>query len=217
MLEQVTKKGVFITLEGSEGVGKSTNLAFIEQWLKQAGHDPILTREPGGTPMAEEIRALLLQKREELVSEKAELLLMFAARAQHLDQKILPALASGRCLVSDRFTDATYAYQGYARGLNLSWITQLELLVQQAVRPDLTILLDLSVEVAMSRVQRRGETDRFEQEKTEFFQRVRQGYLARAQAEPDRFAIIDASQPLEAVQSDIGHVLADFFLKRASI
>lgn len=216
MLEQVTKKGVFITLEGSEGVGKSTNLAFIEQWLKQAGHDPILTREPGGTPMAEEIRALLLQKREELVSEKAELLLMFAARAQHLDQKILPALASGRCLVSDRFTDATYAYQGYARGLNLSWITQLELLVQQAVRPDLTILLDLSVEVAMSRVQRRGETDRFEQEKTEFFQRVRQGYLARAQAEPDRFAIIDASQSLEAVQSDIGHVLADFFLKRAS-
>ncbi|OPX55300.1 dTMP kinase [Oceanospirillum multiglobuliferum] len=213
----MTKKGVFITLEGSEGVGKSTNLAFIEQWLKQAGHDPILTREPGGTPMAEEIRALLLQKREELVSEKAELLLMFAARAQHLDQKILPALASGRCLVSDRFTDATYAYQGYARGLNLSWITQLELLVQQAVRPDLTILLDLSVEVAMSRVQRRGETDRFEQEKTEFFQRVRQGYLARAQAEPDRFAIIDASQPLEAVQSDIGHVLADFFLKRASI
>lgn len=211
---QQTTKGVFITLEGSEGVGKSTNLAFIQRWLQDAGHNPILTREPGGTPMAEEIRELLLKKRDESVSEKAELLLMFAARAQHLDSKILPALNAGRCLVSDRFTDATYAYQGYARGLNLSWIAQLEQLVQQDVRPDLTILLDLSVEIAMTRVTNRGELDRFEQEKIEFFQNVRQGYLARAKAEPERFAVIDASQSLEAVQSDIAVVLTQFFAKK---
>lgn len=214
-VEQATTSGVFITLEGSEGVGKSTNLAFIEQWLQQAGHRPMITREPGGTPMAEEIRALLLHKREEKVSEKAELLLMFAARAQHLDQKIRPALAEGRCIVSDRFTDATYAYQGYARGLNLAWIEQLETLVQAHIRPNLTILLDLSVEVAMARVQGRGEADRFEQEQAAFFQRVRQGYLARAKADPARFAIVDAGQPLADVQADIALALENFFAKRA--
>ncbi|MDX1320834.1 MAG: dTMP kinase, partial [Oceanospirillum sp.] len=186
------RKGCFITLEGSEGVGKSTNLAFIQQWLEEQGHQPLMTREPGGTPMAEEMRELLLSQREETVSEKAELLLMFAARAQHLDQKILPELERGGCVVSDRFTDATYAYQGYARGLNLDWIAQLEQLVQEQVRPDLTILLDLPTDVAQQRVTRRGTTDRFEQEKNTFFDRVRQGYLTRAEAEPERFAVIDA-------------------------
>lgn len=213
----LSSKGVFLTLEGSEGVGKSTNLAFIQEWLTGEGHEPILTREPGGTPMAEEIRELLLSQREETVSEKAELLLMFAARAQHLDSKIRPALDLGRCVVSDRFTDATYAYQGYARGLNLDWIAQLESLVQQSLRPDLTILLDLSVDVAMARVSSRGELDRFEQEKADFFEKVRQGYLARAKAEPQRFAVIDASQSLTDVQSDIAQVLKQFFSARALV
>lgn len=208
------RKGCFITLEGSEGVGKSTNLAFIQQWLEEQGHQPLMTREPGGTPMAEEMRELLLSQREETVSEKAELLLMFAARAQHLDQKILPELERGGCVVSDRFTDATYAYQGYARGLNLDWIAQLEQLVQEQVRPDLTILLDLPTDVAQQRVTRRGTTDRFEQEKTTFFDRVRQGYLTRAEAEPERFSVIDAGQPLEKVQQDIALVLSDFFEQR---
>ena len=208
------RKGCFITLEGSEGVGKSTNLAFIQQWLEEQGHQPLMTREPGGTPMAEEMRELLLSQREETVSEKAELLLMFAARAQHLDQKILPELERGGCVVSDRFTDATYAYQGYARGLNLDWIAQLEQLVQEQVRPDLTILLDLPTDVAQQRVTKRGTTDRFEQEKTTFFDRVRQGYLTRAEAEPERFAVIDAGQPLEKVQQDIALVLSDFFEQR---
>lgn len=208
------RKGCFITLEGSEGVGKSTNLAFIQQWLEEQGYQPLMTREPGGTAMAEEMRELLLSQREETVSEKAELLLMFAARAQHLDQKILPELERGGCVVSDRFTDATYAYQGYARGLNLDWIAQLEQLVQEQVRPDLTILLDLPTDVAQQRVTRRGTTDRFEQEKTTFFDRVRQGYLTRAEAEPERFAVIDAGQPLEKVQQDIALVLSDFFEQR---
>ncbi|OOV88251.1 dTMP kinase [Oceanospirillum linum] len=205
------KQGCFITLEGSEGVGKSTNLAFVQQWLEKNGFQPLMTREPGGTPMAEEIRELLLTQRDEDVSEKAELLLMFAARAQHLDEKILPELARGRCVVSDRFTDATYAYQGYARGLNLDWIAQLEQLVQETVRPDLTILLDLSTDVARQRMNKRGTTDRFEQEQAQFFDRVRQGYLVRAKAEPERFAVIDASQALEQVQQDIADVLQRFF------
>lgn len=209
--QSIASQGVFITLEGSEGVGKSTNLAFIEQWLTKQGHQPIVTREPGGTPMAEEVRELLLAPREESVSEKAELLLMFAARAQHLDTKIKPALSQGRCVVSDRFTDATYAYQGYARGVNLDWIGQLETLVQEDLRPDLTILLDVSIDVAMQRVSSRGEMDRFEQEKAEFFEKVRKGYLTRAAAEPERFAVIDAGQPLEAVKADIAAALSAFF------
>ncbi len=212
--EKMTQ-GCFITLEGSEGVGKSTNLAFIQRWLEEQGHQPMMTREPGGTPLAEEIRELLLSQREEKVSQKAELLLMFAARAQHLDEKILPELARGGCVVSDRFTDATYAYQGYARGLNLDWIAQLEQLVQEKVRPDLTILLDLPTEVARQRMNKRGTTDRFEQEQSEFFDRVRQGYLTRAEAEPDRFAVIDAGQTLEKVQLDIAEVLQRFFQQRS--
>lgn len=210
-------KGVFITLEGSEGVGKSTNLAFIQRWLSERGLQPVMTREPGGTPMAEEIRDLLLQKRQETVSDKAELLLMFAARAQHLDTHIIPLLAEGRCVVSDRFTDATYAYQGYARGVDMGWIAQLETLVQSDLRPDLTILLDLDIETAFKRVARRGEADRFEQEKTDFFDKVRAGYLDRARQEPNRFAVVDASQSIDSVQRSIASVLTDFFDARAEL
>lgn len=211
------RKGAFITLEGSEGVGKSTNLAFIEQWLLEHGHQPVITREPGGTPMAEEIRNLLLANRDETVSEKAELLLMFAARAQHIDTLIRPRLEAGRCVVSDRFTDATYAYQGYARGLNLGWISELETLVQEQLRPDLTILLDLDTDTARKRVLGRGTTDRFEQEQAEFFNRVRDGYLARATREPERFAVIDASDDIETVQQRIASVLAEFFASRSGL
>jgi len=207
-----TQTGCFITLEGSEGVGKSTNLAFIQRWLTEQGHQSVVTREPGGTPMAEEIRELLLAQREESVGEKTELLLMFAARAQHLHQKILPALAQGCCVVSDRFTDATYAYQGYARGLNIGWIEQLEQLVQEQLRPDLTFLLDMPTEIAQQRVTKRGTTDRFEQEQTRFFETVRQGYLTRAKQEPERFAVINAGQSINKVQQDIAGVLARFFV-----
>jgi len=198
---------LFITIEGIEGVGKSTNIAFIADWLRQRGVNVRLTREPGGTPMAEEIRELLLRKREEPVCEDAELLLMFAARAQHLRQCILPALQEGNWVISDRFTDATYAYQGGGRGLDMERIQQLESLVQSGFVPDLTIILDAPAAVGMGRVIRRGQTDRFEQEKQEFFERVRAVYLARAQQAPQRYLIIDASRDLEVVQAELSAAL----------
>ena len=198
---------LFITIEGIEGVGKSTNIAFIADWLRQRGVNVRLTREPGGTPMAEEIRELLLRKREEPVCEDAELLLMFAARAQHLRQCILPALQEGNWVISDRFTDATYAYQGGGRGLDVERIQQLESFVQSGFTPNLTIILDAPAAVGMGRVIRRGQTDRFEQEKQEFFERVRAVYLARAQQAPQRYLVIDASRDLEAVQAELSAAL----------
>ncbi len=197
----------FITIEGIEGVGKSTNIAFIAEWLRQRGVDVRLTREPGGTPMAEEIRELLLRKREEPVCEDAELLLMFAARAQHLRQCILPALRAGSWVISDRFTDATYAYQGGGRGLEMARIQQLESFVQAGFEPNLTIILDAPAAVGMGRVVRRGQTDRFEQEKQEFFERVRAVYLERARQAPQRYLVIDASRDLEAVQAELSAAL----------
>lgn len=195
--------GRFITLEGGEGVGKSTNLAFVAELLGEAGRPPVLTREPGGTVLAEQIRNLLLQQHDEAWSPMAELLLMFAARAQHLDQVIRPALARGAWVLCDRFTDATYAYQGGGRQLPLAPIETLERLVQQALRPDLTILLDAPVSVGQARVAARAGLDRFEAEQAAFFERVRAAYLARARAEPTRFLVIDAAQPLEAVQAQL--------------
>jgi len=197
----------FITIEGIEGVGKSTNIAFIAEWLRQRGVDVRLTREPGGTPMAEEIRELLLRKREEPVCEDAELLLMFAARAQHLRQCILPALRAGSWVISDRFTDATYAYQGGGRGLEMARIQQLESFVQAGFEPNLTIILDAPAAVGMGRVVRRGQTDRFEQEKQEFFERVRAVYLERTRQAPQRYLVIDASRDLEAVQAELSAAL----------
>lgn len=203
-------RGRFISLEGGEGVGKSSNIAFIVDWLTDAGIPFIQTREPGGTPLAEEIRELLLQPRDEGMTELSELLLVFAARAQHLHTKIEPALAAGTWVLCDRFTDATFAYQGYGRGLSRDTIEQLQQMVQGARRPDLTLLLDAPVEVGMARAGERGELDRFEQEQHSFFERVRAGYLALAEADPQRFSIIDASQPLADVQRDIGQVLQRF-------
>lgn len=201
------KRGLFITLEGGEGVGKSSNLAFVKQLLEGHQVDVLVTREPGGTPMAEEIRDILLQKRSEKVSSKTELLLMFAARAQHLAEKIHPALAQGTWVLSDRFTDATYAYQSGGRGVPESHVALLETFVQESLRPDLTILLDAPVEVGMARARNRGALDRFETERLAFFEGVRSNYLRRAREQAERFLLVDATQALEQVQQEIKHAL----------
>lgn len=206
--------GKFITIEGTEGVGKTTNIEFIQTWLNQQQVDFVTTREPGGTPLAEQIRELLLTPRDEKVCNSAELLLMFAGRAQHLDQVIVPAIQSGLCVVCDRFTDATYAYQGFGRGMDSTLIAHLERLVQAELRPDLTLILDIPVEIGLQRASQRSAPDRFEREQTEFFERVRQGYLSIAANEPERCVVIDASQPLEDVQRDITTALKSFFMPR---
>lgn len=197
------RTGRFITVEGIEGVGKSTNLAFMADLLAQANIDYALTREPGGTPLAEEIRELLLAPRTESVNELAELLLMFAARAQHLNQFIRPMLAAGTWVLCDRFTDATYAYQGGGRQLDTRVIAQLETLVQGEQRPDHVIVLDAPAELGLARAGRRGDLDRFEQETVAFFERVRAVYHQRAARDPDRYHIVDAAQPLNSVQSEL--------------
>jgi dTMP kinase len=191
----------FITLEGGEGVGKTTNLAFIEDYLTQRGVDLLRTREPGGTPLGERIRGLLLDS--EGMSSSAELLLVFAARAQHLEEVIRPALGAGRWVLCDRFTDASYAYQGGGRGLDLSVIGFLEQWIQAGLQPDLTLLLDTSIEVGMARVQERAAADRFESESLGFFEKVRGAYLRRADQYPDRIKRVDASGNLESVQAGI--------------
>mgnify|MGYP000028699185 CR=1 FL=1 len=201
------KRGLFITIEGGEGVGKSTNIEFIKSTLEAQGIECIVTREPGGTPLAEEIREVLIKNREEQVVSETELLLMFAARAQHLHQKILPALESGVWVISDRFTDATYAYQSGGRGVPVEKVALLESFVQGELRPDLTLLLDAPIEVGMARAKSRGKLDRFEEEQAAFFNKVRDNYLSRAKVETQRFKIIDATQSLESVQADIAEQL----------
>jgi len=204
-------RGKFLSIEGTEGVGKSTNLVFVRDWLQARGIEVVVTREPGGTPLAEEIRNLLLAKREEQVNETAELLLVFAARAQHIAQVIKPALERGDWVLSDRFTDATYAYQGGGRGLSTKTISQLETLVQQELRPDLTVILDIDVEQGLNRARQRGELDRFESETVSFFERVRCAYRERADLSPENYAIINAGQDLPAVQADISATLSRLF------
>lgn len=201
-------QGKFITLEGTEGVGKTTNLALISAEVARAGHSVLTTREPGGTPLAEEIRELLLAVREEPIAGTSELLLMFAARAQHLATVIKPALASGQWVVCDRFTDATYAYQGGGRGLDQDVIESLENIVQGRLQPDLTIYLDVSVEVAARRIAERNH-DRFEREQVDFFERVRAAYLERAASQP-RIRVVDASVDLPEVQTSLRVLLAEF-------
>lgn len=196
-------RGRFITLEGGEGVGKSTNLAFIADLLEAAGHEVVCTREPGGTPLAERVRELIVSPGAETVPPLAELLLIFAARALHIDGCIRPALAAGRWVLCDRFTDASYAYQGAGRGLGAAPVRWLEAQVQGELRPNLTLLLDADPALGLARATKRGAADRFEQEELEFFRRVRAGYLARAEDEPRRFRIVDASQSLEQVQIEL--------------
>jgi dTMP kinase len=187
-----------ITLEGGEGAGKSTVLAALRGALEAAGIEAVYTREPGGTPLAEQIRGLMLDTHHEPAVAETELLLAFAARAQHVRATILPALQRGAWVVSDRFTDASYAYQGAGRGLDRDFIADLERRVV-GIRPALTLLLDVPVEVGLQRMRGRGAADRIEGERNDFFERVRQGYRDRAAAEPQRFEVIDASQPADAV------------------
>lgn len=200
-------RGQFITVEGSEGVGKSSNLAFIEDYLRNAGINIVRTREPGGTPLGESVRELLLDARQTAMCDDMELLLMFAARAQHLAEVIRPALEAGNWVLCDRFTDATYAYQGGGRGVPMERIRTLEEWVQAELRPDHTLLLDMPVADGLQRAGTRSEPDRFEQEQHAFFERVRETYLARAKSEAGRFHVIDASPALDVVQSHIADVL----------
>ncbi|WP_278452626.1 dTMP kinase [Stutzerimonas kunmingensis] len=202
-------KGLFVTLEGPEGAGKSTNREYLAERLRACGVDVVLTREPGGTPLAERIRELLLTPADEPMAVDTELLLVFAARAQHLAQVIRPALERGAVVLCDRFTDATYAYQGGGRGLSIERIAQLEAFVQGELRPDLTLIFDLPVEVGLARAAARGRLDRFEQEGLRFFESVRRAYLERAKAAPSRYRIIDAGQPLNVVQQDVQALIPD--------
>ena len=202
--------GRFMTVEGIEGVGKTTQVARLSQALSARGIAHVVTREPGGTPLAEKIRDLVLSPREEALPPMAELLLMFAARAVHLANHIEPNLRAGRWVLCDRFTDATYAYQGGGRGMSPEDIGRLETLVQGARRPDLTLLLDVPVAVGLERARLRdvGKTrDRFERERADFFERVRAGYLERARAEPERMAVIDVAQPADQVAAHITRIL----------
>ena len=208
-----TQRGRFITLEGIEGVGKSTHVKFVCARLRARGLTVIETREPGGTQEADEIRATLLKVRDETFDPMAELLLMFAARALHVEKLIRPALAAGTWVVCDRFTDASYAYQGGGRGVPASLVVKLERMVLKGLKPDLTLLLDASTEVGMTRARARGSLDRFEQEQSAFFKRVRRVYLARARHEPRRIVTVDAGHTLPEVQAEIG-VALDARLKR---
>ncbi len=205
--------GKFITIEGTEGVGKTTNIAFIENWLRTRNIDFTSTREPGGTPLAEEIRDILLTPRSESMAVATELLLMFAGRAQHLNKVILPTLETGQWVICDRFTDATYAYQGFGRGMDHELIRRLENLVQGDLRPDFTLILDVPVELGLQRAGQRSSPDRFEQEEIAFFERVRQGYLTLAKTQPRRYRVVDASGSIDNVQADIASALNDFYLR----
>ena len=208
--------GKFITVEGIEGVGKSTNIAFLRDYLADHGQTVCVTREPGGTELAETIRKVILQQHVEPLPDKAELLLMFAARAVHLDNLIRPALARNEWVVCDRFTDATYAYQGAGRGLPTGDIDTLRDLVQGDLRPDLTLLLDAPLKTSLGRAETRnnqtGSMDRFEGEEQAFFERVRRGYQDLAAGEPDRIVVIDADRPLVDVQESLAHALDNLLI-----
>ncbi|MCP4879046.1 MAG: dTMP kinase [Gammaproteobacteria bacterium] len=199
--------GRFISIEGGEGAGKSTSVAFIKAYLQNQGIAVVSTREPGGTQLAEQLRQLLLNHHDEDIDPYTELLMMFAARRQHVTQVIEPALAAGKWVLCDRFTDCSYAYQGYGRKLPLDFIDQLALWIHGDTNPDLTLLLDLDIKVGMQRARQRNSLDRIESETMAFFEAARQGYLLRAQAEPQRFSIIDAAQDIAGVQKQLQEAL----------
>jgi dTMP kinase len=208
-------KPLFITLEGIEGVGKSTCLRFISKYLQRKKISHVVTREPGGTPYAEEIRHILLHHHQETVSPNTELLLMFASRAQHLSAFIFPALERGDWVICDRFTDASYAYQGGGRRIPEKKIATLENLVQENFRPDITIVLDAPVRKALRRTVRRGQQDRIEREKENFFRRVRKAYLQRAETSKKRYHVINAARPLSQVKRELGEILDALILHDA--
>lgn len=208
-------KGRFITIEGVEGAGKSTVKHFIQDQLSMADIPCITTREPGGTPIAEAIRKILLSEHEEMMSPDTELLLMFAGRAQHISQVILPALQRGQWVICDRFTDASFAYQGGGRGIPLSHIRELASWVQGSLEPDLTLLLDLPVDVGFSRIDSRGAKDRIEKEGVDFFERVRERYLIRSKKFPQRFRVVDANQDFERVKENILEILKPLMAEKS--
>ena len=203
----MTTRGRFITLEGGEGAGKSTQARFVRDWLTEFGRDVVLTREPGGSPLAEAIRGVVLGDWAEGVTPSTEVLLMFAARAAHWHTTIAPALAAGRDVVCDRFVDSSYAYQGAGKGVSATALKALEKLAVEG-RPDLTLLLDIDPEQGLKRAQARGDENRFEQETLDFMRRVREGFLARAKAEPQRIHVIDAARDADSVSADITTILA---------
>lgn len=209
MSNSSNNKGLFITFEGVEGAGKTTNIQFIAEQIKAAGYEIVLTREPGGTELSEAIRELLISKEYPEMHITTELLLMFAARSEHLNKKILPAIESGKWVLCDRFTDATFAYQGGGRGISENTISTLEKLVQGSLKPDYTFLFDLNAEIGLSRAQNRGETDRFEQQHIDFFNRVRTKYLEMAQSNSKRYRIVNAEHDLATVQTQIRQLLTE--------
>lgn len=201
--------GLFLTLEGGEGAGKSTAAAFLAETFRGHGREVVLTREPGGSPLAEAIRGVVLAGWDEGVTPTTELLLMFAARAAHLAATIRPALARGAVVICDRFVDASWAYQGAGRGVPAQQLAQLEAMVLDGLAPDRTLLFDLPPEIGLARARSRGDANRFEAEALEFQQRVRDAYLARARAAPQRYRLIDAAQPLSAVQARLRELVAE--------
>ncbi len=203
------KKGFFISLEGGEGAGKSTQNKRIVEWLSGQGKAIVETREPGGTVVSEQVRQVLLDTRNAGLNPTAELLMMFAARSQLVQEAILPALEEGKVIVCDRFADASYAYQGGGRQLGTEIVAQVERIVLKDLQPDLTLLFDIPVELGMTRVAGRGEADRFEVESIRFFERVRKAYLDRAEANPHRFRVIDASQDEEQVWQQVKRILEE--------
>jgi len=207
--KRANMNGLFVSIEGVEGVGKSTNHQFVCDYLRDRGHDVVATREPGGTPEAEKIRELLLDK-ENTLDAISEALLMFASRREHVVRVIRPALESGKTVVTDRFVDASFAYQGGARQLGFDTIQTLESLVLDGLRPNLTLLLDLDVEEGLKRLGKRGEPDRIEKESRDFFVTVREAYLKRAEYEPERIRRVDASGSLQQVQAQIAQTLDSY-------
>lgn len=195
--------GLFITFEGIEGAGKTSSLRYLAEYFYQLNIPILITREPGGTPLADDIRHFLLEEHEESIEPETELLLMFAARAQHINRVIIPALQAGKLVLCDRFTDTSYAYQGAGRGIDIEKIKNLETLVQQGLTPDLTLLLDVSAEVGLKRIQVRQKADRFESETKKFFERARDKYLEMAQIYSERYRVIDAMQDAEQVHQQL--------------
>ncbi|WP_299872271.1 dTMP kinase [uncultured Cocleimonas sp.] len=201
-------QGLFITFEGVEGAGKTTNIEYIAEKIIASGHEILLTREPGGTELGEAIRELLISKEFPEMHHNTELLLMFAARAEHLQRKIIPALEQGKWVLCDRFTDATYAYQGAGRDIDQDNIQILENLVQGTLRPDYTFLFDIDADIGLARARSRGETDRFEQQHIDFFNRVRSAYLKMADENQKRYRIVNAQYDLQTVQTQIDKLLS---------
>lgn len=205
----VSKKGLFITLEGMDGAGKSTHIPNIVSQIQAYGHEVVCTREPGGTPLGEELRALLLHKP---MHPETETLLMFAARREHIANVIMPAIEKGACIISDRFTDATYAYQAGAKSVSVEKIQQLETWVQGTLQPDLTILFDVPVAVSLERLALARSPDKFEREGADFFEKLRHAYLERAKNNPARFRVINANQALNVVKSEVKVIVENFFV-----